>query len=148
MGQRGFSRWNRVMDRRAGTDHLAALGLSSLVLFCGAFFDVEGGSLVLGRMTIPPVCWLGRMLPDGCPGCGLTRSVVAFCHLEWRSSLALHPAGWLLTLIALIQFPYRLACLSSGKGEGRLRWVGRTGRFALHVVLTLATVDWLRRVAF
>jgi hypothetical protein len=61
---------------------------------------------------LPTVCLSRAWLGIDCPACGLTRSFVCLAHGRWRTSLAYHPLGWLMAVLVLAQFPYRLACLT------------------------------------
>lgn len=41
----------------------------------------------------PVLCGFRRMFGIPCPGCGLTRSLVALLHLDLRSAFGVHPVG-------------------------------------------------------
>jgi hypothetical protein len=81
--------------------------------------EVRGGERVtlrgLPMAQLPPLCgsqiWLGM----SCPGCGLTRSWVLLAHGDWAASVQQHRLGWLLMGLALLQIPYRLHALCTGR---------------------------------
>lgn len=53
-----------------------------------------GGALWLDPAAVGvDLCWFRRLSGLPCPGCGLTRSVVALAQGELRASLAFHPFG-------------------------------------------------------
>jgi len=128
------------------THHFIVLGLSALTLVGGSLLQVENDAVLLGDTSMPSVCWLRHTPSEGCPGCGLTRSAVAFCHFRWRLSFSLHPAGWLVVVLALLQFPYRLTCMVAGKRGRTWASAGAMGRFALFMVLALALARWVGRI--
>lgn len=71
------------------------------------------GGLVLSSalwasFVLPPrrplpldACLLHRLTGLPCPTCGLTRAVCLFAQGQWRDSLGMHPAGWLIFLSVL-----------------------------------------------
>ncbi len=71
----------------------------------GALFlsSALGASFVLPpRRPLPfDPCLLHRLTGLPCPTCGLTRAVCLFAQGQWRDSLGMHPAGWLLFLSVL-----------------------------------------------
>ena len=65
----------------------------------------------LRSAPIPSVCPSQSLFGADCPGCGLTRSFVALAHGNLQESLHFHPLGWLVALLIVLQFPYRLVAL-------------------------------------
>ena len=54
------------------------------------------------RRPLPlDACLLHRLTGLPCPTCGLTRAVCLFAQGQWRDSLGMHPAGWLIFLLVL-----------------------------------------------
>jgi len=53
---------------------------------------------------IPGVCIFRRLTGVPCPGCGLTRSVVATAHLDIATALSFHVFGPLFFVICLTVF--------------------------------------------
>lgn len=108
-------------------------------LFFGPWSVGVGATIVVGALVgawwIDPVslgvdlCWFHRLTALPCPGCGLTRSVVALVRGEWWASLTFHPfgplvLGWALvaTASALLRGPRRQRAIEA---FGRLqvdRW--------------------------
>ncbi|MBN1441612.1 MAG: DUF2752 domain-containing protein [Planctomycetes bacterium] len=120
-----------------------ALGLA--VLSAGLLLDTDADRVSLGGRALPGSCVWSSVCDGGCPGCGLTRSVVALCHLRWRQSLSLHPAGGLIVAAILLEISYRLSRLL-GRGDGvRLRWIPSASRAAMVAALALSAASWLLR---
>lgn len=88
----------------------------SLVVVAGAFFlELHNGVHVTLRgipsASLPPLCMSHELLGVRCPGCGLTRSIIHLAEFDLRASLDMHRLGWLMGVVVLLQFPYRIAGL-------------------------------------
>lgn len=84
--------------------------------------------------TLCPSRWLGFR----CPTCGVTRSVIALMHGDWRASLALHRFGWLILALIAAQIPYRLYRLASPVGGApRLERFGTASLAAVGMIVLL-----------
>jgi hypothetical protein len=88
----------RVLDRLERGAHwlfprvlVAVTALSVVPLSAASFLSVE--ALKSGRVGFVPPCPVRSRTGVACPGCGLTRSVVAFVHGQPRRALRYHPAG-------------------------------------------------------
>ena len=57
-----------------------------------------------GMERVPHLCIFHRLTGLPCPGCGLSRSLVAFAHFEWHQALAFHLFGPLFFLVCLLVF--------------------------------------------
>ncbi|MFQ3648945.1 MAG: DUF2752 domain-containing protein [Gemmataceae bacterium] len=106
----------RALDRAW---HLQMLILCALALAAAPLLQVQGRDKVSLRgwsaAELPPLCGSQIFFGISCPGCGLTRSWVSLAHGEVSRSLDHHRLGWLLMLLALLQIPYRLHALYTGK---------------------------------
>ncbi len=85
-------------------------------------------------ITLPDTCMSRRLLNIPCPGCGLTRSFVAFSQGRFRESFRFNLMGPFIYIICLFQIPYRLAELL-GLGADNNVWNSLKKR--------LDTVVWL-----
>ena len=65
----------------------------------------------LSDYPLPHTCLSYAWFGVRCPGCGLTRSLIALAHGDWRASWSYHRLGWLLAAAVVAQVPYRLAAL-------------------------------------
>ncbi len=137
-----------VRENGSMARHVMVLGLSMTLLVVGSVLKLDKGGVLLGSAPLPSVCWLRGTPVGGCPGCGLTHSVIAFCHLRPALSLKFHPAGWLVTLLAVLQLPYRTTCMLAAEQESLCRAARAMGRFMLLVTAGLAVTSWLARVIF
>ena len=65
----------------------------------------------LSRFPLPELCGSRLLYGVTCPGCGLTRSVIALADGDLAASLRYHRIGWLMALAILLQVPYRVYAL-------------------------------------
>lgn len=61
------------------------------------------------NFPLPESCWFKRLTGLGCPGCGLTRSVICLVHGNFLGAWDFNPGGYLFLLLIVVQFPYRIA---------------------------------------
>ena len=52
--------------------------------------------------TIPDLCMFKHLCGIGCPGCGLTRSVAATVHFDFRQAIQFHIFGPLFVFGAIV----------------------------------------------
>lgn len=101
---------------------LARLGLvgAVAVLLAARMLSLHGGQVVLPLVAwpLPTLCTLRRWTGLECPGCGLTRSLVALAHLDAVAAWQFNPAGVLLFVLALVHIPLAV-------GQEARRWAGR-----------------------
>ena len=121
---------------------LAACG--SILLFALLFRPVEpGDSLRIGGTPMPNVCIMKQVSGLPCPGCGLTRSLVAAGHWEWARSLSHHRIGILILAYLVLQSVARLAWLGlPGLREGT-RVYCRLLDLSLVPMLLLLLLNWI-----
>lgn len=120
-----------------------ALALAAAVLTGGLGLEASTGHVHAGDRGLPRTCILYRAGLGDCPGCGLTRSVVACCHLKWQESLRFHPAGVLVVLLALLQLPFRLRRICVRCGGEMYRWLSPLTRGTMMLVLAIGLGRWM-----
>jgi hypothetical protein len=93
----------------------------------------------LGRLVLPGTCLSKDLFHHDCPGCGLTRSVIYFAHMDWSDSWKLHRLGWLMAILIVSQLPYRALCMYRGRAIlGR-----RIPKVLGYIVIALLIGNWL-----
>jgi hypothetical protein len=136
--------------RDAAEGWLARSGLvvALAVLLTARALGLHEGQVLLPGMPwpLPVICTLRRMTGWACPGCGLTRSLIALAHGDARAAWRFNPAGYLLFALLLVQIPLGLL------QEAR-RWAGRPllrllplYRGAVAVLLSSLVGQWLVRL--
>jgi hypothetical protein len=98
-------------DRRL---HFFLLCLSTVVITLAATMSIHQAKEVrLPWLTVslPELCYFRFGTGIDCPGCGLTRSFIAFAHGQLLLSWHFNPAGALFFPVVVFQIPYRLAQL-------------------------------------
>ena len=124
---------------------IIVLVVCSVILVAGRLIEVEDDRVLMGGMEAPSVCWVPSALPEGCPGCGLSRSVVAFCRFRWVASFGYHPAGILFGLLLVSQVIYRLACLLGVRGDRLRTWAPRASSCVMLFVVVVSLAQWFGR---
>ncbi|MBN1223528.1 MAG: DUF2752 domain-containing protein [Candidatus Aminicenantes bacterium] len=86
-------------------------------ILSGALFlspvHAEGDHLSIGSMPVPDMCIFKNLTGIPCPGCGLSRAIVAAAHGRIRESLFHHRLGLLTLAYILLQFLYRSARIAA-----------------------------------
>ena len=110
--------------------HWTMLQLAVFVIFAALILQVRDSD----RVAVP---WLGFKLPMmcgsrvlfgvECPGCGLTRSIIALASGNLQQSLHFHRLGWLMALAIVVQIPYRYYALRELPSEARATRVAELG---------------------
>lgn len=110
--------------------HREMLWIASIVLVLSFLLRVEGTRVAFSiwpSHPIPELCGLRAWTGYSCPGCGLTRSFIHLAHGRLAESYRCHRLGWVLALFVLLQFPYRIRCLTRGQffSARQTLWISR-----------------------
>lgn len=92
--------------------HQAAFLLASLAVIALALvLEIRDQRVFLPvfGIPLPESCWFKRLTGLGCPGCGLTRSVICLVHGNFLDAWGFNPGGYLFVLLIAAQLPYRIA---------------------------------------
>lgn len=131
-----------MMARRRRSGDAVAFVVCVLVLVGGTVLDADAGGVYFRGAQLPNVCSFRNWTGVACAGCGLTRSVIAGCHLDWRESFAYHPGGPGILALALFHV---LVGVSRFLGRGRCWprfWSGRVSRGLLSLIAVGALLRW------
>jgi len=105
------------------TSYVIILLLCSIILGGAVGFKPstpEAPSLQVGRITLPNICIFRATTGLPCPGCGLTRSIVAAAHGHLTASFSHHRLGLLVFIYVFLQFVFNLFYISIAKWRGPL----------------------------
>jgi hypothetical protein len=130
---------DKLVDDPERCIHLNVL-VSHLVLFAGAALLVHHPG---GLAFFPHVCLVQVLCGIPCPGCGVTRSALAFLAGDVGRAWTLNPAGPVLCAALAFQVPLRAVAL---RGACWSRYVVSTSRAMTIVVLIVLIATWLRQV--
>ena len=129
------------------TLHWVLLALSLIVLVLAATLQTAGGTRVvvpIAGFQIPELCYARRWLGLECPGCGLTRSLIAIMHGRLAEAWRFNPAGILIFGVIAFQIPYRvwqLTRLRHGLPELNPVWLNLSWAFVGAALL----IQWVAR---
>ena len=85
------------------------------------------------------ICWSRFIFHVSCPGCGVTRSMIAFAHGNFRESFLFHPAGHLIFIYLILVLFQRGSSLF-----GLPEYLGVIRRTSFGtVILSLAVTGWV-----
>ena len=110
--------------------------------------DSQTSSVRLGQFFLPNVCTFQGITGLPCPGCGLTRSIVAAMHGDLAMSLRYHRLGLVTTGYILLQFVFCLGLLAIPAHRTR---ISRFNKFLNRGIIVLAIffgVNWIFTLLF
>jgi hypothetical protein len=119
--------------------HLNVL-LSALVLFTMAALLVRCADALA---ILPHVCLAQALFGIPCPGCGVTRSALAFLAGDVGRAWSLNPGGAFLCAAVAFQLPLRSLVLCGACG-GRSAMIA--SRAMTLIVLVVLIVNWFDRI--
>jgi hypothetical protein len=123
-----------------------------ILILCSA---ILGGALILkpstseaphlqvGRIILPNVCIFLRTTGLPCPGCGLTRSIVAAAHGNMALSFSYHRLGLLILLYVILQFMFNLLYLVIPKWRTPLFRSVRVLHKSIILLAVLFLLNWI-----
>ncbi len=103
----------------------------------------ESSYLKIGSIPLPDTCIFHNLTGLPCPGCGLSRSIVAAAHGEIINSFSHHLLGLLTLVYILLQFIFRLGWILFPKYGLRFN---RTRRYLDRSIIGLAILfglNWI-----
>ena len=98
--------------------------------------------LHIGRFPIPDTCSFKNLTGLPCPGCGLTRSIVAGMHGDFGESLSYHKLGLLTLAYVCLQFIYRLIVIVVPSLRARTQVVGKILNRGMVVLAVFYVLNW------
>ncbi|WP_425613755.1 DUF2752 domain-containing protein [Anatilimnocola sp. NA78] len=129
--------------------HVWLLVVSAAVMALAAtmsIHQVEEVRLPFTWFSLPELCYFRRNTGLACPGCGLTRSFIAFGHGQLLAAWHFNPAGVLFFPIVVFQIPYRLAQLLRLK-RGLRPWnLGTIAQGVFIALFLVMVVQWLAKI--
>ncbi len=133
--------------RREGelTSHWVVLFFCAGILLGGVVLSPpHPGSpyLHIGHIPIPDTCSFKNLTGLPCPGCGLTRSIVAGMHGDFRASLMYHRLGLLTLAYVFLQFLFRLIAIVVLPLRERAFGSGKILNRGIIVLAVLYVLNW------
>jgi hypothetical protein len=98
--------------------------------------------LHIGHIPIPDICSFKNLTGLPCPGCGLTRSIVAGMHGDFRASLMYHRLGLLTLAYICLQFLYRLIAIVVQPLKERAFGSGKILNRGIIVLAVFYVLNW------
>ncbi len=133
-------------SQAAAAPHLVILAACASILVLAMLLtpapDTES-SLRIGGRAVPNLCVMKQASGLPCPGCGLTRSVVAAANADWAGSLSHHRIGILVLVYLALQSLTRIAWLSLPSLREKLARYCRVLDLSLIPILILMFFNWI-----
>ena len=123
--------------------HLVVLIVCGGILLSAALLTPSNEDLKIGPLTLPSICMLKNTTGVPCPGCGLTRSIVAAVDGDWRESFTYHRLGPLVVGFLVLQLLYRLSWMGLPSWRTQLNRVGKLLDWALIPLMVLLLINWI-----
>jgi len=126
--------------------HLVILIVCFSILAASLIFEPASpgtSHLRLGKIYMPDMCILRATTGVPCPGCGLSRSMVAAVHGDFGSSFSFHRLGLLTLVYVFLQFVCRLGIFVIPKWRARLIKYGKFLNLGIVVLAVLFGVNWI-----
>jgi preprotein translocase subunit SecG len=137
--------------KRYLTPHLIVLSICSVILI-GALLlspaESGEGHLTIGSITLPDTCTFKNLTGLPCPGCGLTRSLVAAAHGDLRDSFHHHRLGLLTLLYVLLQFVFRIGAIAAPALTLRIFGPEKYLNRGIVILAALFLLNWIYRLVF
>ena len=135
------------LDRRQ-MPHVVVLLICTAIIGAALMLSPAGpAGLRLFSFQLPPTCSFLDLTGLPCPGCGLTRSVVASVHGDLAGSWGFHRLGALTVLYILIQVVFRIGVLFFPVGTAAIFGTGAWLNRGLIVLAVLYGINWLISLA-
>jgi hypothetical protein len=94
--------------------------------------------------SVPHFCICQKVLNVPCPGCGVTRSMVAIAEGNILSAWKSNPAGLFLVFYLVAQIPLRIMALKFRTLQGRVSQMSRLGSM---IAVSILLLVWIARLA-
>ncbi|MFC2164907.1 DUF2752 domain-containing protein [Acidobacteriota bacterium] len=137
--------------KRYLTSHFIVLAICSVILI-GALLlsppESDEGHLTIGSITLPDTCTFKNLTGLPCPGCGLTRSLVAAAHGDVKQSFHHHRLGLLTLLYVLLQFLYRLGAIAAPAFTVRIFGPEKYLNRGIVILAALLFLNWVFLLMF
>jgi hypothetical protein len=98
--------------------------------------------LCIVRIPIPDTCSFKNLTGLPCPGCGLTRSIVAGLHGDFSASLSYHKLGLLTLVYVCLQLLFRLIVIIVRPLRKRVLGLEKILNRGLTVLAGLFILNW------
>jgi hypothetical protein len=126
--------------------HWVVLGICAGILFFASLLGPaypSGSNLTLFSISLPDACTFHNLTGVPCPGCGLTRSLVAAVHGDFIGSFGFHPLGLVTLIYILLQFLFRLGSIFFPEVTNSVFRSGRLLNRGIIYLGGLFGVNWL-----
>lgn len=97
----------------------------------------------LGQVSIPHTCIFKNLTGLPCPGCGLSRSIVAAAHRDLTGSLSYHRLGLLTLFYIFLQLVHSLGLIVIPFWWARTFGYGKLLNQGIIVLGILFTLNWI-----
>lgn len=94
--------------------HVLLFTMAASILVLAALMSPSADVVTIFGQPVPMMCSFRRMTGYGCPGCGMTRSMVFMAHAQVLDAFRMNPAGPPLFAFLAAQIPWQSWKLYAG----------------------------------
>lgn len=105
--------------------------------------EQHSSNLRLGALYVPSTCSFRNLTGIPCPGCGLTRSMVAVAHGDLDAGFYYNRLGPLVLAYILLQLMYRFIRLALPTKQLFINRFGRYLNRGIAILCVLFLINWI-----
>jgi len=138
-------------NNRLFTPHIIVLSVCLFILLAAFLLSPSRSvdePLYIGSLPLPHACTFKSLTGLPCPGCGLSRSLVAAVHGDVTQSLHFHRLGLLTLVYIFFQAVYRIGAITVPSLTVHIRGLEKHLNRFLIFLSALFFLNWIHLLVF
>jgi len=133
------------------TPHIIVLSVCLFILLAAFLLSPSSSldeTLYIGSFPLPHTCTFKSLTGLPCPGCGLTRSLVAAVHGDMAQSLHFHRLGVVTLVYIFFQVAYRIGAITVPSLTAHIRGLEKHLNRFIIFLSALFFLNWILLLVF